>query len=158
MKKTFSLFNNHTQFLIPRDSNCLEKISKKIQNEIMQNEQYIVVSNVRNEIFQIFLDFWIKNIEPLFDSDNIYELNLLMNEFDLKSKNIIIGHEELLRISILRYDFSSLHDKSESEKYIAKHLDFYIKKYMNQIKCIPITSLYNIFYHEERVLYDQNLK
>lgn len=157
MKKTFSLFSNHTQFLIPRDSNCLEKISKKIQNEIMQNEQYLVVSNVRNEIFQIFLDFWIKNIEPLFDSDNIYELNLLMNEFDLKSKNIIIGHEELLRISILKYDFSSLLDKSESEKYIAKHLDFYIKKYMNQIKCIPITSLYNIFYHEERVLYDQNL-
>ena len=45
-------------------------------------------------------------------------------------------------------------DKSQSEKFIAMHLDDYIDMYEQELLKIPSNSLFNIFFHKERILND----
>lgn len=148
---------DYDEFEIPRELDILEKISREIQGEIIKKGQYFVKSKVRKDIFQMFLDLWLKNKKPSVDLNNIYELYLLNKEFDLKSDYNISDFDELLKISMLKSTQLTKHDRSESEMYISTYLDFYLNNYQNQMYQIPPTSLYNIFYNKKRNLNDQNL-
>lgn len=157
MEQNFILIFKNIKIYIPKDLNYLEKISRKIHSEILIKQEYVVELNVHYESFQIFLNYWLKNIKPSFNSENTYEINLLIEEFELKSHNKTLEYDELLKVSILKSSFLYNHDKSSSEEYIAGNLDFYLLNYNNDLYDVPINSLYNIFYHKKRALNNYSL-
>ena len=83
----------------------------------------------------------------------IHEYYLLSQEFQVLTDYLSDKMDEaIINLSIL---ISSMNrDKSRSEKYVSMHLTDFIDKYDQELKKIPINSLFNIFYHPERVLSD----
>lgn len=86
----------------------------------------------------------------------MYEYYLLSKEFEIMKDNF--ENTQILHLSLLKYKFIDQipSEKSNSEKSIATNLDFFIDKYPDLLGQIPIESLYNIFYHKERNLQDEN--
>lgn len=150
-----SKFNNilfyadQKEFLIPISYDAQKKISEKIQRALFEKGNYSVESNVRGDIFQIFVDYWINNKEISFNSDNIYELYLLSKEFELDLG--IEGNKEYkddFAFSILNKATLKNQNKEINEDFIANNIVFYLNNYPNQLSEVPITSLCNIFNNE----------
>lgn len=170
MDITYTLIfkSREIKFSVPlqRSMQILSQFNLDVAGKLMNKEIYHVESIVSDESFQNFLNFWIKAEEPVINSQNAYDYFLLSQEFgimkDIVSKNI---NEDVIHISCLKKSNDdnnnnddnndqqkSLHDKSQHEEYVAKHLDKYIERYSNDLLEISPTSLYNIFYHPQRVL------
>lgn len=139
----------------------LSQIPQEIGSKLISNKDYTVESQVQLEVFQSFIDYWKNSKEPEINPDNLYDYYLLSQEFGLMKDFLTQNTNEndfhltcLKHISNIDNSHKSL-DKSEHEKYIALHLDSYLSEKEEQILKIPINSLYNIFYHEERVLDDE---
>ena len=160
IKYTFALINNNfnVSFDYARIVQILQEIPKEIGIKLIKNETYIVKSQVSPEIFQNFLDYWQHSKKIEFNSDNMFEYFLLSQEFGIKIDSFSEkSNENIFHISILKYILKNnqnniLFDKSEQEKYIALHLDSFLQNYEDQLLSIPITSLFNIFFHKERIL------
>lgn len=154
-KLCYFILNNQI-FKVSLNLDKLTTISRDIGNQLLANNKYIIKSHVSNENFQKFLDFIVNGQPPSFNSDNIYQFHNLSQEFDIM-KDLFEQPdlEKLLKISILKNYYQNCNDKSYSEEYIAMNLDFYLQKFSKEMYEIPITSLYNIFYHRKRILNDQ---
>lgn len=145
---------------LQRNIHIMSQFNLNVAAKLLNKEAYHVESNVSDETFQNFLNFWTKGEEPLINSDNASDYYLLSEEIGLM-KDIVLKHinEDVLHISCLQKldakpkDKEKIsHDKSNNEKYAAKNLDKLIKKYPDHLMKIPINSLYNIFYNPQRVL------
>lgn len=136
------------------------KIGDAISNELIKNNKYNVQSAVSKENFKIFLDFL--NSEevkyPEVNLENYYDFYLLSKEFN----NILFHHlskseyDEICTISMLNAAIrKDINNKIYCKEYIAKNLDNYLAFYEEKMSEIPITTLYGIFNHEERILNNQ---
>lgn len=136
----------------------LPKIPQEIGYKLFRNEEYNVESQVRPEILQNFLEYWKNSKEPEINVDNMYEYYLLCQEFKLMTDYFAANsNENDLHISSLKYfskffiNDDTLFNKPQHERYIAMHLDTFLKEDENIMLKIPINSLFNIFFHKERV-------
>ncbi|KAK8892734.1 hypothetical protein M9Y10_029975 [Tritrichomonas musculus] len=151
-----------TKFTIPFNFNAFPKVSDEIKKSFFfKGGEYYVQSQIRGEVLQEFLDSWVFERELQIRIDNIWEFHLLSQEFQLFS-DIISNpvHKNVLCLSCLEYlarekNNNDLNiDKLASERHIAQNLDHYIENHSKNIYKIPLTFLYNIFFHKERILYD----
>lgn len=145
-----------------RGMQILPKIPKEIGIKLLKNEEYTVQSQVQPEIFQNFLDYWQNSKEPEIISDNFFEYYLLNKEFGLMTEYLSEKYDQVdFHISSLKYLSNNQQnapiDKSDHEKYIAMHLDNFLEKNEGKMLEISINSLFNIFFHKDRVLNNQQL-
>ncbi|KAK8841463.1 hypothetical protein M9Y10_027081 [Tritrichomonas musculus] len=143
-----------------RAMQVLPQIPQEIGSKLLKNEDYTVESQVQLEVFQNFLDYWKTSKEPKINSDNLFEYHLLSQEFGLM-KDILSKKTDGkdFHISSLKYilnlnDQNTLLNRSPHEGYIALHLDSFLAENEEEMLKIPINSLYNIFFHTERILTD----
>lgn len=159
MSESFSLFLNNQEFLIPRDFELLLKFPKRVSSQLVSQFHYNVESKVPSNIFQTFIDYLKDNSKiPTINSDNLYEYRLLSKEFNFLSEYTMKPElDPVYHVSLLKKAFTdSINDNANNEEYIAKNLDMYLEKYPDEISSIPLPSLYNIFFHNERKLDDHN--
>lgn len=150
------------KFSIPFTRKNLNKISEDKElpyNTLVNNQIYTIESNVRNDIFQSYLNYWNDGEIPQINSDNIWEYYQLSNEFGLLSEILSQPKfEQLFDLSFLIKQIQgSNFNKSDIEKKIALNLQYYLENFSDELKRIQINILYNIFYHQERNLNDQDL-
>ena len=69
-------------YLIPNKFQNLRDVNNNIYESLTTTKRYIVQSNVGEVIFQSFIEHWVNNAIPVFDTDNISEFELLSQEFD----------------------------------------------------------------------------
>lgn len=119
-----------------------------------QDHKYTVVSNVDENVFDSFWNYLKSDINLNVNSSNYNEYRQLCDEFDV----MIEGFQNLSNPLNL---FGMLNDpntnKSLIEKSIAQDLDNILLSYANNLKNIGITSLSNIFYHQDRILNDHDM-
>lgn len=131
----------------------LNYFPEKIGITQYNHQYYNIESIVSEETFDNFKKYLTDSLEPEIKSNNLHEYYFLSQEFQVLT-DYLSGkmNEDIINLSILILSMNS--DKSQSEKYVSMHLDDFIDKYIQELKEIPINSLFNIFYHPERVLND----
>ncbi|KAK8857671.1 hypothetical protein M9Y10_016078 [Tritrichomonas musculus] len=155
--KTYSFFLKNKEFKIPRDMEILLAFPREISNFFIQNEKYFIKSNATNEVFETFLNYMItKESMPDINSDNYDQYQQLSIEFDILKDHLSKPEfKEIRIISNLKVAISMGNiNKSIFEDDISANLDLYLDKYTNEMKNIPLSSLYNIFYNKKRILND----
>lgn len=167
--KFSKIFMNSVSFIL--DNSVIKfNLSKKLFQEIPDNKEsiyndlfnrheYYVQSKVSKEIFQTFLEYWANKTFPEINSGNIldyYQLNLEFGFLDeyFSSEKIKEPVYNLSYLLVMKKD--SVSNINEIEKKIAQNLDVYLDGYSNELCKIPITILYNIFYHPERNLKNED--
>ncbi|KAK8870824.1 hypothetical protein M9Y10_008722 [Tritrichomonas musculus] len=154
------LILNSKVFKIPNQFHGIADITKDIYSSLMfGTNQYMVYSKVSEEVFQSFLNYWIKKEEPEITIDNIKEYDMLSREFGIMKK-ILIDKRKILGeyyIDINDLADPKIKDKSHAEEMIAIRLDDFLLKSGKSLISQPIRSLYNIFNHQKRNLTNHNL-
>ena len=168
MEIQHTLILNGRRFLFSlsyeRSAELFTQLNREIGIKFMRNEDYVVEAQVTDEVFQSFLNYLQNSQEPEINANNAFEFYLLSNEFGvLKNHFTEDSDREVIRgakIDCLLASYDNNHqkrgnwDRSSYELYIAKDLDYYISNLSEKLYQVPINSLYNIFYHAERVLND----
>lgn len=154
MTHTFILEGGNIPISLPFEK--YEQLPLQIKSSLYNDNKYVIKSKVCLENFQNFMNNYKDNTKPEINLSNMYEYYLLSKEFEIMKDNF--ENSQILHLSLLKYKFIDQvpSEKSNSEKSIATNLDFFIDKYPDLLSQIPIESLYNIFYHKERNLQDEN--
>lgn len=77
----FKLILKNKQFLIPSDFRFINDVNPKIYNILFMNHEYEVHSDVNDNIFQLFINNWVKNEAINLNYNNISQFELLSQEF-----------------------------------------------------------------------------
>lgn len=121
--------------------------------ELISGEPYEVKSQVKNETFEAYIEYWKEGIEPKITYDNIWEFYQLNEEFGLLEDHIFSSSNMQFLPSCLNNSTrNSNFDISKIERHISLNLDIYLSKHADKLSQIDINILYNIFYHKERKL------
>lgn len=154
MTHTFVLEGGNILISLPFEK--YEQLPLQIKSSLYNDNKYVIKSKVCLENFQNFMNNYKDNTKPEINLSNMYEYYLLSKEFEIMKDNF--ENTQILHLSLLKYKFIDQipSEKSNSEKSISTNLDFFIDKYPDLLGQIPIESLYNIFYHKERNLQDEN--
>lgn len=158
MNNSYTLILNDNEYKIPAYFSRISKVRQEVYTELVNYKIYVVKSRVQNHIFKSFLKYWQDKIPPKITIANFYEYFLLCQEFGLISKFLLTPeYEHLNNISFIKYltqagEHGQLYNKAHFEREIAINLDKYLQNCMREMYEIPINSLYNIFFHHERVL------
>ena len=158
---SFKLILRSKEFQIPSNVKYLRKIPDDIRNSLFfnPNNQYYVQSNVSEEVFQSFVDYWINNTLPDIRKDNISEYLQISQEFNLL-KELIDSKMELWGEYLIHLNGLNERNNKElslHEEQITKNLDYYLENYGEQVMNKPIQSLFNIFNHKQRNLTKFNI-
>lgn len=163
---TCKLILNDKTFEFPSDIELLKKIKSTVSNYLINLRSYEVQSKVRYETFQLFFNYWENETDLIINESNIWEFTQLNDEFGLLEEYLSSPDiEQLFNISNLLHsdylpNFKDLKkynfNKSSIEQRISHQLDKYIAESPNELCQIPITSLYNIFFNNERLLNDHD--
>ena len=149
----FNGVNHDIPVPFKRYLNLLGAFPESISTQISNQEYYNVESAIKQETFDSFKKYLMDSLEPEINSDNMHDFYLLSQEFQILTDYLSSKiDEDSFNLSILTSNTSE--DKSQSERYISKHLDDIITKHEEELSKIPINSLFNIFYHPERNLND----
>lgn len=87
---TFKLILGNKMYLIPSDFPFVTDLNLDIYSTLQTNQQYEVESNVSQEVFRSFIDYWINGDIPNIHIDNISEYYLLSQEFNIMNNLIQI--------------------------------------------------------------------
>lgn len=153
---------NDSVFHFPCSRKLLAKIpenKEELFNKLFLDHDYFVHSQVKNEVFQSFLNYWKEDILPKIESDNIMEYFQLNLEFGLLDDYFSIQKNkdpEFNLIFLININQKTNAIKQDAEKEVSTNLDNYLINYADKLALIPIPSLYNIFYHRERNLADHD--
>lgn len=79
---------------IPKDSFFLNEIDPSIAKELKSNKKYVIKSNVREKTFELFIEKCLSKSTLDINFKNVYEYDLLSNEFDYK-KDLISLYKNL---------------------------------------------------------------
>ena len=154
-QSTFQLLLNSKQFPIPSQFDRLPKVSSKVYHSLVFDSlhQYYVESNVSEDVFQSFLDYWIKEEVPNISINNFYEYYNLSQEFNLLT-DIIRKKKEEFGSDLQFFNGLKEQDKnncrSDYERQISENLDNYLDQYGTEMMKLPIQTLFNIFNHSQR--------
>lgn len=87
-QNAFKLILRSKEFMIPPDFHFIADVDQDIYSSLLYNKEYEVKSNVSEEIFQSFINYWINRQIPNINIDNISEYFLLSNEFSIMNNLI----------------------------------------------------------------------
>lgn len=132
---------------------------ESVYNDLFNRHEYYVQSKVRKEIFESFLEYWSNDTFPEINSDNIleyYQLNIEFGFFNdyFSSEKVKEPVYNLSYLLVKKKD--GILNINEIERKIALNLDVYLDEYSKDLSKIPITGLYNIFFHRERNLKNED--
>ncbi|KAK8838546.1 hypothetical protein M9Y10_033175 [Tritrichomonas musculus] len=148
----FSLIFKNEEYKLPKKKKIICAVAEKVADQLLENNKYIVSSNVRSEIFQSFIKYWLDEKEmPDIQLSNFNEYEALSQEFEMMT-DIIDKTKDSPLFKIECLINNSCSDKSSIENDISKQLDYYLDNFPEKIYKIPINSLYNIFNNENKVL------
>lgn len=126
-KTSYDLIFRNQILHVPKIQEIIISVSKRVADELLNSNKYIVKSNVSDDIFQNFVDFWIDNKKiPIIDHTNLTEYQQLSQEFGMLSELISSKKDPLFNILCLSNN--SKCDKSSFEKNISCNLDLYLEK------------------------------
>lgn len=117
---------------------------------LFANNEIYIRSNVQTFVLQNFLDHFIKSKQipddSLYNIDYMDQYYFLSEEFGINGDLISNDkYQELLPFSIIKnFTLNDNVNKSDYEKFISYKIDYYIDKYPQYMRKIPIPSLYNI--------------
>ncbi|KAK8835008.1 hypothetical protein M9Y10_020613 [Tritrichomonas musculus] len=153
------LILNGKKHTIPSKFTRLAIVSDDVYYEIMKDHKYVVHSNVTDDVFQSFINFWTNEEEPEIMIENVHEYDLLYREFGIIGDLLLKKRESW---GTYFHDLNNLNDpmiidKSNTEEMIARQLDDYLLKNGTNLMNSPITNLINIFSHPDRKFTQQNL-
>ena len=158
---TFELLLNYKSFPIQSKFDRLTKVSSNVYNQLIFNNphQYIIESDVSENVLRSFINYWINEEMPTITIHNFYEYYNLSQEFGLlteilEKKKEHFGEDLEFYYGLLKED--NLY-QSEYIDQISKNLDEYLGHYGNDMMKLPIHILLNIFNHKERKLTNHNL-
>lgn len=134
---SFELRLNLKSFQIPSQFDRLTKVASKIYNCLVFNpsHQYYVESNVSENVFKSFLNYWIKEEIPNINISNFFEYHNLSQEFNLltdmiEKKKGEYGDDLQFFNGLLEQDNEN---RSDYEKQISENLDNYLDNYGPEI-------------------------
>lgn len=157
-KKRVTIYHNGKPYERTFDIDYIIKaFPLNIRNALL-NGSYIVEAKVSDNIFHIYLSYMEDPRDiPEIDQNNVYELHLLDNEFQLLHNTFQEEkYQQLLKSSHLNEIMYGQKDNIlMHEKFIAQNLDYFIKYYSDEMSQISLKSLKNIFSHPERILANQ---
>lgn len=151
------LLLKNKEYEIPCQFKGLSDINQDIYTQLLfsPNHTYIVSSDVSEEIFQSFLDYWIQQKKPEINSKNVYEYLNLSDEFQIM--------QDLIKAAKLQWNqyernldmlsSNSTSDKHIVEEDVSQNLDEYIEKYGKSLMNLNIQTLHNIFFFYFNVYY-----
>lgn len=97
MSQSFTLVFNSKYYILPFKFKMLEQISTNIIQALTSNNfKYQIQSNISEEVFQQFYQYLIDGTEPDINSDTIYELEQISQEFQIKELQVKIDEEKKL--------------------------------------------------------------
>lgn len=153
---------NDSIIKFPISGKLLRKIPESkedLLNILFNHHKYYVQSKVRKEIFQNYLDYWKDDVFPQVDSSNIMEYYQLSMEFGFLNDYFASQHTKDLLFNLYSLIYANENgkcNKKNIERIISLHLDDYINNLSHDLGKVDINSLFNIFYHEERILKDHD--
>ena len=98
----FILILKEKEFQVPSNFASLQDVNPYIYDKLTINHKYEIKSNVSEIILQEFISHWVNSKIPLLTPDNIFEFDMLSQEFD-RMKDVI----QLYKISIINNSFLS---------------------------------------------------
>lgn len=124
-----------------------------------QQKEYIVESQVNNEVFKMFIKYWLKKEIPEITVNNYYKFEELNKEFGFLTKIISQQTEKWNNFEYLIKELnnSQVKDKQMAEEKIASNLDNCLIQVGPMLMNQPIGQLYNIFSHKKRQLTQHNI-
>lgn len=156
-KNNAILFLKNEEIYIPLFFKRIGEVSENIFMELIHKKFYKVESNVKKSSLESFIEYWLTGELPEIKLDNYWDFHLLSEEFGMMKDHLSKPeYEHIHKICLLK----SFHqdnnqnntDKFTTEKSISQNLDFYLENHSDDFFTIPITSLYNIFYNESRII------
>lgn len=154
MNPSYNLILKNHVFEVPKIKETIVAVSKPVADELLNENKYYVKSDVSEEVFLNFLEYW-KNQEkiPIIDNTNFIEYQKLDQEFGMLSDLLLSKTSDpLFNLSCVSQKLPC--NKCNIEASISRDLDLYIDRYPSQMSQIPIQSLFNIFHSENRILHD----
>ena len=98
--KRYKLILKSRIYTIPQNFLSLHDVDSNISKNLKNIGFYKVKSNVRDEIFQSFINHWVHKEPPLINIDNISEFELLSQEFDIMKDVILLFQKTLTKFAI----------------------------------------------------------
>lgn len=160
-QNSFALLLNYQVFKIPPKFNRLTNTSEKVYNSLIFNNprQYNLESKVSAEVLKSFISYWIEGEIPNITIENFEEYSDLSEEFQLM-QDIIENKRKEYGEDLIAYNRIKNHNSNHRTSYeekISLKLDYYLSPYNDEMRQIPVQTLYNIFKHPKRILNDHNL-
>ncbi|KAK8845060.1 hypothetical protein M9Y10_021236 [Tritrichomonas musculus] len=160
-QNSFALLLNYQVFKIPPKFNRLTNTSEKVYNSLIFNNprQYNLESKVSTEVLKSFISYWIEGEIPNITIENFEEYSDLSEEFQLM-QDIIENKRKEYGEDLIAYNRIKNHNSNHRTSYeekISLKLDYYLSPYNDEMRQIPVQTLYNIFKHPKRILNDHNL-
>ena len=122
----FTLILQNEEYKIPKKKKIICSVADEIADQLLENNKYIVRSNVRNETFQSFIKYLENENEiPDIQISNFHEYEALSHEFEMMAELVEAAKESpLFKLEFLINNSCS--DKSSIESDISKQLDYYL--------------------------------
>ena len=108
-EKEFTLILQSKAFKIPSSFPHLRDVDENIYKQLISINQYEVKSLVSEDVFQSFINHWIKNEMPNIQIDNFEQYNQLSQEFD-RMNNLLL----LFKKISCKYDLLSLKEENQN--------------------------------------------
>ena len=126
-----------------------QNLPQPVLLSLLIQQQYEIKSDVKEEIFQSIIEYFVHETVPGIQKDNIDEYDLISKELQLQPISEIIQQKRDFFNNISKIISSisdkSVTDNSSAEHSISKVLDDVIEYYSDELMNLPIQSLYNIF-------------
>ena len=156
MKKSFIFNLNDKEVSIPLSLGELNKLPTCLQDQLFINGEYYVESMVTEQNLLDVLQYMIDESKKLKPSiENVCDYKDLCDEFEINSD--FISSENLKLSYLIKFKDKNTKDKSKYEEYISQNLDYFLKEKEDEMLKVPISSLRNIFFHEKRILEDEEM-
>ena len=131
---TLSLIFKSKIFTIPSRFRSLNDVKSDIYESLLANQKYEVKSNVSEEVFKSFINHWVNRETPDINQNNLFEYELLSEEFDRmrgiidifkkqqqnQNNNFSHDEEKQAQENIIQNLKSIIAKKDENMKHIAK--------------------------------------
>lgn len=156
----YSFVSNGDRFPANMNFKQLGFLPRHIQDDLQNTAEYQIKSKVKKENLTLFINCFLnESSEQVFKPENISDFYNLSKEFEKDDLTDRIEREfsDLLRISFLTSATTTKGDISDSEEYIAEHLDAFLSMHRSDMYNFQLSTLYNIFFHQKRLLRDENL-
>lgn len=136
------------------------RILKNLDISIISNLKYLIQSSISDEVFDSFIKFLNLESIPEINTKNVTEYSTLSQELKFRDLEMLVEKfikEKKECDEVIQQLIST--EKRENtallENLIASHLDYYIENHPDLLSSLKLTTLYNIFNSNQRVLHDE---